>query len=75
MSKRVLNIPMHHGMLNDTINYEELIKRDSENIIVEQGDSLKMKIGEEKDASKQLIYSARKTERSTQKDIYCGKRK
>lgn len=67
-------IPVNHGTMCDTINYTELIKRDSETPSFNEGKIDSKKIGETVERPKQRVYS-RKTERNTQKGIYCGKRK
>lgn len=75
MSKKTHNIPVNHGMLNDTIDYKQLMKEDSEVQALGSPILFEGKIGERKETPKQKVYTNRRTERSTQKDIYCGRRK
>lgn len=82
MSRKMTTIPVNHGMLNDTIDYKQLMKEDSETLTAvgdptsfQENKMLVGKIGESKETPKQKVYSKRRLERNTQKDIYCGKRK
>jgi hypothetical protein len=75
MSRKMSNVPMIHGQFIDTVNYERLMEVDSTTVVKNETTTLNMKKGESKDAPKKMIYSARRAERNTQKDIYCGKRK
>ncbi len=74
MSIKISKVPVIHGQFIDTINYKKLIEVDSATVIKNET-TLNMKKGKSQDAPKKLVYSARKAERNTQKEDYCGKRK
>lgn len=75
MSRKMSNVPMIHGQFIDTVNYGKLMEVDSTTVIKNETTTLNMKTGESKEAPKKMVYSTRRAERNTQKDVYCGKRK
>jgi len=66
MSKET-KVPVNHGTLCDTINYSELIKRESETPSFNEG-----KIDNKTGSVKQKVYS--KKSRNTNRNIYSSKR-
>lgn len=75
MSKKSQIVSTEHGLLIDTINYERLIQMDS-SVHVKDGSYVSnLNETHTKEVSRPKVYIKGKTERSTQKDIYCGKRK
>ena len=75
MSKKNQIVSTKHGLLIDTMNYEKLVQMDS-SVPVKDGSCVSyLNETHTKEVSRQKVYIKGKTERSTQKDIYCGKRK